>query len=143
MSSERPSSGTAVYARLALRVLLETAIVAALAYWGVHRGDSTAAKVVLGIGAPLVGFGIWGAIDFRQAGRLAETLRLIEELVISGLAALAVYSSGLHAIGIAIAVLTVAYHAFVYVLGARLLEPKTQSPHNVRQSRNSSREVSQ
>ncbi len=99
---------------------------AGLAYWGVHTGDSTAAKVALGIVAPLVGFGIWGAIDFRQAGRLAEPLRLVEELVISGLAALALYSTGLHALGIALALLSVVYHALVYLQGARLLEPKHQ-----------------
>jgi len=33
--------------------------------------------------------GFWGAVDFHQAGRLAEPLRLVQELAISGLAAVA------------------------------------------------------
>jgi hypothetical protein len=41
------------------------------------------------LGAPLVGFGFWGAVDFHQAGRFAEPLRLIQELAISALAAVA------------------------------------------------------
>ena len=126
MSSDNPAGSNSIYTRLALRALLETAVVAGLAYWGVRTGDSMLGKVALGIGAPLVGFGIWGAIDFRQAGRFAEPLRLVEELVISGLTALAVYSAGLQAAGIALACLAVIYHALVYLQGARLLEPKLQ-----------------
>ena len=57
---------------LALRVLMETGIVVALAYWGVHTGDSTAAKILLGVGAPVLGFGFWGAVDFRWAQPLSH-----------------------------------------------------------------------
>jgi hypothetical protein len=109
---------------LILRVLMEIGIVAGLAYWGVHTGDSTAAKIGLGIGAPLIGFGIWGGVDFHQAGRLAEPLRLTEELLISGLAAAAWYAAGRHILGIALAVLSILYHASVYASGQRLLKPK-------------------
>ncbi len=107
---------------LALRVLLETGIVAALAYWGYQTGGSTTGKVLLAVGAPVVGFGIWGAVDFRQAGRLAEPLRLAEELVISGLAAAALYTAGEHALGWALAGLSLVYHALVYANGQRLLK---------------------
>ena len=134
MSSDNPAGSKSVYTRLALRALLETAVVAGLAYWGVSTGDITLGKIGLGVGAPLVGFGIWGAVDFRQAGRLAEPMRLLEELVISGLAALAVYSAGLHAAGIALVILTFAYHALVYLQGARLLEPKQQQSQHGRTS---------
>jgi Protein of unknown function (DUF2568) len=109
---------------LALRVLMETGVVVALAYWGVHTGDSTAAKVGLGIGAPVVGFGFWGVVDFRGAGRLAEPARLVQELVVSGLAAAAWYAAGRHIAGIALAGLSLVYHASVYATGHRLLEPK-------------------
>jgi hypothetical protein len=74
---------------LALRALMEMGIVLALAYWGYQIGNKTATKILFGIVAPLIGFGIWGAIDFHQAGNMAEPLRLIEEMIISGLAALA------------------------------------------------------
>jgi hypothetical protein len=75
---------------LSLRVLMEIGVVAALAFWGAHFGGTTAEKIALGIAAPAIGFGFWGAIDFHQAGRLAEPLRLLQELAVSLLAALAV-----------------------------------------------------
>ncbi len=96
----------------------------AFAFWGVHTGQSTAAKIILGFGAPVIGFGVWGAIDFRWAGRRAEALRLTEELVISGLAALALYAAGEPSLAIALAALSLVYHARVYVSGERLLKPR-------------------
>jgi len=107
---------------LMLRVLLEVGVVAALGYWGVHTGQSTSAKVLLGIGAPLVGFGFWGAVDFHRS-RHGEMLRLVQELVISGLAAAACYAAGRHALAIALATLSIVYHALVYASGASLLAP--------------------
>jgi hypothetical protein len=107
-----------------LRVLMEIGVVAALAFWGVHLGGSTAAAIVLGIAAPAFGFGFWGAIDFHQAGRLAEPLRLLQELAVSLLAALALYSTGRHALGLALGGLSVIYHLLVYATGERLLKPR-------------------
>lgn len=108
---------------LVLRVTLETGVVVALGFWGYHAGGGTGAKVGLAIGAPLLGFGFWGAVDFHQAGRLAEPLRLVQELTISGLAAAGWYAAGFHTLGIALGALTVVYHASVYASGARLLKP--------------------
>jgi Protein of unknown function (DUF2568) len=114
---------------LLLRVTMEAAIVVALGFWGYHTGSSTAASVGLMLAAPVVGFGFWGAVDFHQAGRWAEPLRLTEELVISGLAALAWYAAGHHALGIGLAALSLLYHALVYATGARLLKA-SQSKHD-------------
>jgi hypothetical protein len=108
---------------LALRAVTEAGVVAGLAYWGLHAGDTAAAKVALGIGAPLVGFGVWGGLDFRRAGRLAEPLRLLEELLISGVAAAALYAAGQPLLAWALAGVSIAHHALVYVIGERLLEP--------------------
>ena len=108
---------------LVLRVLMEIGVVAALAFWGVHLGGSTAAKIALGIAAPALGFGFWGAIDFHQAGRLAEPLRFVQELTISMLAALAWYTTGRHGLGFALFGLSIVYHALVYATGERLLKP--------------------
>jgi uncharacterized protein DUF2568 len=107
---------------LMLRVLLEVGVVAAFAYWGVHAGESTTGKILLGIGAPVVGFGFWGAMDFHRS-RHAEILRLMQELIISGLAAATTYAVGAHALAIALATLSIVYHALVYASGARLLTP--------------------
>jgi hypothetical protein len=108
-------------------VLVETAVIAALANWGIHTGDRSAAKIMLGIGAPAAGFGLWGAVDSHRS-RLAEPLRLIEELVISGLAAVARYAAGLHVLGFALAALSVVYHALVYATGERLPKPRRDPP---------------
>jgi Protein of unknown function (DUF2568) len=108
---------------LGLRVLMETGIVLGLAYWGFEAGSNTATKVVFAIGAPLVGFGFWGAVDFRRVGRLSEPLRLIEELAISGLAAFALFASGQHVLGVILAAISIIYHVLVYVSGNRLLKP--------------------
>jgi hypothetical protein len=107
---------------LALRALMETSIVLALAFWGYQSGNSTGMKILFGIIAPLIGFGIWGAIDFHQAGNIAEPLRLIEELIISGLAALALYVTGQHVLGWTLGLLSIVYHALVYISGGRLLK---------------------
>ncbi|HZD87040.1 MAG TPA: YrdB family protein [Gaiellaceae bacterium] len=109
---------------LVLRVLMETGVVAGLAYWGVHTGDSTAGKIGLGIGAPVLGFGFWGGVDFHQAGPVAEPARLVQELVVSGLAAAAWYTAGQPILGIALAALSLLYHVSVYASGQRLLEPQ-------------------
>jgi hypothetical protein len=107
---------------LALRVTMEAAIIAALAMWGYHAGPHTVSKLVLALAAPAVGFGVWGAVDFRQAGRFAEALRRAEELAVSGLAALAWYAAGQHAPGAALAIVSLAYHGLVYLDGGRLLK---------------------
>ena len=131
-SSELPTStahsisqplGLGGTATLMLRVTMETAVVAALAWWGYRAGGSAVSRVALAVVAPAVGFGIWGAVDFHQAGRYAEPLRLIEELVISGIAALALYLAGSAALGWSLAGLSAVYHALVYARGERLLKP--------------------
>jgi Protein of unknown function (DUF2568) len=109
---------------LVLRVTLECGIVAGLAYWGVDRGGGTGTEILLGAGAPVVGFGFWGAVDFHQAGRLAEPLRLAQELAVSGLAALALWAAGRPWAGVALALLSAGYHVHVYASGARLLKPR-------------------
>jgi hypothetical protein len=107
---------------LALRVLTEAGIVGALAYWGYQAGTSIGTKILLAAGAPALGFGFWGAIDFHQAGRLAEPLRLVQELAISGLAAVALYTAGQHTLGWVLGLVSVTYHAVVYLQGGRLLK---------------------
>jgi len=97
-------------------------VIAAFGYWGVHTGAGTASRILLGVGAPFVGFGFWGAVDFRHAGRLAEPLRLIQELVVTSLAAVAWYVAQRPELAIAFAVLSVAYHVLVYATGGRLLD---------------------
>ena len=86
-------------------------------------------KLLLGIGAPVLGFGFWGLVDFHQAGRLGEPLRLVQELAITGLAAVALYVAGQHALGWAMAILSVINHALVYISGDTLLKQLSNCPH--------------
>ena len=110
---------------LALRGVMEAAIVFGLGYWGWKTGTGAWSRIALAILAPTVGFGIWGLIDFRSAGVLAEPLRLIEELVISAIAALGLYVAGQPALGWGLAALSVAHHGLVYLLGERLIKERT------------------
>ena len=105
---------------------MEMWIAAAFAYWGYHSGQTTAMKILFAIGAPLIGFGFWGVVDFHQAGDAAEPLRLIEELVISGLAAVALYVAGQPALAWGLGILSIVYHTLVYLSGGRLLKKQTQ-----------------
>jgi hypothetical protein len=127
-----PKPADPVWLTLALRVLMEAGIVAAFAYWGYQAGTSTGTKIVFAVGAPLLGFGFWGAIDFHQTGWLAEPLRLIQELVISGVAAVALYAAGQDIPGWALGGLSLVYHALVYLQGGRLLKYSPEPAGHVR-----------
>ncbi len=107
---------------LAMRAVMETGIVVGLAYWGWQTGSGALTKIGLALGAPLVGFGFWGLVDFHSAGRAAEALRLVQELLVSGLAAVALWSVGQPAPGFLLGLLSIFYHLFVYATGDRLLK---------------------
>jgi hypothetical protein len=107
---------------LAMRAVMETGIVLGLAYWGWQAGSGTVATVGLAIAAPLIGFGFWGLVDFHQLGRLAEPLRLVQELALSALVAVALASVEQPILGLLLAALSIVYHALVYATGGRLLK---------------------
>lgn len=110
-----------------LRSFMEFGVVVALAVWGYHVGSSSAGRIALAVIVPLVGFGFWGMVDFHHAGGWAESLRLIQELVVSGLAALAWYTAGQQVLGLTLAGLSLVYHALVYLIGDRLLKDSPQT----------------
>jgi hypothetical protein len=107
---------------LSLRALMETGIVLAFAFWGYQIGNSMGMKIFWAFIVPIVGFGIWGAIDFHQAGDMAEPLRLLEELIISGLAAFLLYNTGQHLLGLSLGLISIVYHFLVYISGGHLLK---------------------
>jgi hypothetical protein len=106
---------------VALRALMELGIVLAFAMWGYHAGAAPATRVLLAGLAPLLGFGLWGAVDFRWAGRLGEPLRLLQELLLTALAAAALAAAGHPGWGWGLAAASATHHALVYALGQRLL----------------------
>ncbi len=107
---------------LILRSLMEAGIVAGLGYYGFHIGESMGMKILFMIGLPLIGFGFWGMVDFHQFGKFSEMLRLIQELIISGLAAVALYFAGANALGWILGILSIVYHFMVYASGNKLLK---------------------
>jgi hypothetical protein len=110
------------WVNLALRGLMELGIVIALAYWGYHSGKNTMQSILLSVGAPLLIFGFWSLFDFRKVVATPEPYRLVQELVLSGLAAVAWYSAGQRNFGLALGLISIVHHVLVYVLGERLLK---------------------
>ena len=110
------------WANVALRGLMEVGIVVGLGYWGYRTGNSAIAKTLLSIGAPSLVFGLWSFFDFRGVVPNPEPFRLAQELVLSGLAAVAWYAAGQRALGWALGLASIVHHALVYLLGERLLK---------------------
>jgi hypothetical protein len=110
------------WVNLALRGLMELGIVVALAYWGYQTGQSTIERALLSIGAPMLVFSVWTFIDFRKVVPVPEPFRLVQELVLSGLAAVAWYAAGQHTLGWGLGLVSIVHHALVYLLGERLLK---------------------
>lgn len=109
---------------LVLRWIMEAGVVLGLAYWGFRFGQTTAMKILFAIAAPAIGFGFWGFVDFRWTGRAAEAIRLIQELLVSAIAAYALYAAGQHLLGWLLAAVSAVDHALVYIVGDRLLKER-------------------
>ena len=107
---------------LALRGIMELGIVIAFGFWGIHTGRTAFMKIILGIGTPVIIFGFWSLIDFRNAGSMSEYLRLVQELVLSGLGAVALYFTGEIILAWILALVSVTHHILVYSLGEKLLK---------------------
>ncbi len=115
-------TSTLKWFNVGLRAVMELGIFIALGYWGYKTSEGVTMKILLGIATPLIGFGVWSLVDFRNAGVFAESLRLIEELVISGLAALAWFAAGAQSqsMGWALGIVSIVHHVLVYTLGGKL-----------------------
>jgi Protein of unknown function (DUF2568) len=107
---------------LGLRGLMELGIVIALSYWGYRTGHSPIQRALFGTCAPILVFSIWTFVDFRKLVAVPEPFRLIQELVLSGLAAVAWYASGQHTLGWILGLVSIVHHLTVYLLGERLLK---------------------
>lgn len=99
-------------------------MIAAFGYWGYHVGNNGTMKILLGVMVPLIGFGFWGLVDFHQFGKKAETFRLLQELLVTGLAAFALYKTGMHALGWLLVIVSPIHHVLLYSLGEKLLKDK-------------------
>jgi hypothetical protein len=92
---------------LALAFILEICALVALAYWGVWAADSTAGKIALGIGAPLVAAILWGLFAAPRALFSRSWLRLLVKVIVFGAAVVALYATGHHALAIIFAIVVI------------------------------------
>ncbi len=91
---------------LAATFLLELAMLAAFAYWGVSAGQSTLAKIGLGIGVPVIIAIAWGIFMApKSSRRLPGAAYLILKILLFGLAVAALIVAGQLILGIIFGVL--------------------------------------
>jgi hypothetical protein len=101
---------------LGLRFLLELVALVAVGWWGVHVSDSTVAKIVLGLGLPLILAIVWGRfISPKATVKVSRPLWFALQAVIFGAAALALASVWSVAAGIVFAVVVVVNTAILEV----------------------------
>ena len=110
------------WTNVVLRAMMELGIVLAFGYWGFHVGNNQTIHILLGLLTPLIAFGFWGMVDFHNAGKFSELYRLIQELIISLLAAFALYKTEEMGFAISLAILSLVYHSLVYLNGDRILK---------------------
>jgi len=106
-------------AALAVKFLLELCLLAAVAVWGVDAVGSTAAQVALGVAAPLAVAVVWGLFAAPKARRrLSLAPRLVLELGLFALGALALAAAGHAPLAVAFAAAVVLDMAALAALGA-------------------------
>ncbi len=82
-------------ANLLVRFLLELFALGTLGYWGFVSGGNMFAKILLGIGAPLLAAVVWGLfVAPRAAVPLKMPLRLVPEALVFGSAILVLFAMG-------------------------------------------------
>lgn len=103
---------------LAVRFVLELAMLAAFAYWGFNSSDTTMLNIVLGIAAPLAAAIVWGTfLAPRRKTDLPIPARVVIEFIVFGLAAVALWAADQPTWAIVVAVVAVAQRAVLSALG--------------------------
>jgi hypothetical protein len=89
---------------LTLAFASELAALVALGSWGFGQGTSTATKVLLGIGTPLVAAVLWGVFAAPRAPVRIAALALLVKLLVFGSGVLALVVTGHPRLAVALAV---------------------------------------
>lgn len=101
---------------LGLAFFLELAMLAAFAFWGFQTGKIPIMKFLLGIGIPLVVAVIWGIFMAPKSSmQLQGAAYFAVKLMLFSMAAVALYATGRHGLGIALAVAFVINTVLLYV----------------------------
>lgn len=117
------------WANAAVAFLLELALLAALAYWGVTADEDLLVRIALGVGAPALVILVWATLLApKSRRRLRMPWLLIAKLVLFGLGAYALATTG--RVGLAVTLAAVA--AVSLVVTAIWGEQLTASPAGTR-----------
>lgn len=101
---------------LALRFMLELAVLASLGYWGFHLKARLFIKIVLGFGIPMLAAVIWAIYGAPgSVWELRASAHLLLELVIFGSAAAAIYVSGYRKIAIAFVLIVLLNRLLMFI----------------------------
>ena len=99
-----------------VRFLLKLCALLALMYWGIHTGNSMAEGIVIGALAPGAAIFVWWKlIAPKSASWLTDTGRLLVEMAVFGLSALALAAAGQTLVAISFAVVAVLNASFLLV----------------------------
>jgi hypothetical protein len=105
-------------ANLGLRFVLELAALIALAAWGFHTGDSWAADIALGIGAPVLAAVAWGLFVAPKARFVVPVaMRIAVELLVFGAAVVALWAAGWHTASLVLGIAVAVSELLLYGLG--------------------------
>lgn len=89
---------------LGLAFFVELAALIALGYWGFKTGQNIPVKIVLGLGAPVLGAVIWAIFGAPKSSmQLQGVAYLALQAVVFGAAAVALVAAGQRGLGIAYA----------------------------------------
>src|SRR5947209_5753546 len=103
-------------ANLGVRFLLEVAALAAMGYWGFQAGETAFARILLGIGAPLVLAVLWGTFAApRSLLLVVGAPKTLLGLFLLGAAALALAVAGQPALALAFGALILVNQALLLI----------------------------
>ena len=101
---------------LGVRFLLELCMLAALAYWGFTLSAGWPVRILAGLGAPLAMIAVWGSLVAPKARRrLPDPWRVLVEVLVFGLAVLALAAAGQGALAVAFALVVAVNSALLFV----------------------------
>ena len=93
-------------ANLALALLLELGVLAALAYWGFATGATILLKIALGIGTPAAAILIWAIWGAPRSGhRLQGRAYWLLRITFDAAGAIALFVAGQHILGVVFALI--------------------------------------
>ena len=105
-------------ANLALRFLLELLALGALGFWGFKTGNTTIAKIALGVGTPLVAAVVWGTfVSPRAPVELPGALVVGLQALVFGSAAAGLAATGHRTFALMFVVVVAINAVLMYVWG--------------------------